>query len=157
MVTELELSTQFFLGYELHQHGWATAVLTHGDNSVAMTASYLHDSLRELANSAYSISHDSSAVRVVFMDEPGEHQLTIQRINSAELEYSIVWFDDWDSWGMGQHTQSRELFTGRIPTRRFIQQVHSALWKVFDEFGEAGYKARWCEHDFPLAEMNRLA
>ncbi len=88
------MSKLFHFSYELDGAGWATARIDHGNVSVDMTASYLHDSLRELANAVFRISRALTAEqRVVFMDEPGEHQLTLRRwatINVPTLGNAII-------------------------------------------------------------------
>ena len=150
--------TKFALTYELHEHGWATATLSDNDVSIDMTASYLHDSLRELANAAYQVSRGTTERIVVFMDEPGEHQLTIARLDDDNCTYAVDWYDDWHSWGIktvgsGYPTRVAE---GVVSARRFVQQVHTVMWTLFHTHGTDGYKLRWGERDFPVDEMWRL-
>lgn len=149
-------SDRFYFAYELHQAGWATARIRHGDNSVDMPVSYLHDSLRELAIAVYWVAQGPTTERVVFMAEPGEHQLTLTRIDGADCCYFIELFNDWDRWGIRWLSASNPICNGVVPVRRLVQQVYSVLWALYAEFGETGYKARWGQHDFPLAEMQRL-
>ncbi|MCC9658794.1 hypothetical protein [Rhodopirellula halodulae] len=158
-VLPLKDMTKFTLAYELHEHGWATATLCNDDVSVDMTVSYLHDTLRELANAAYHVSRGTADRMVVFMDEPGEHQLKIMRLDDSNCSYSIDWYDDWHSWGMKSVGDGypKRITEGVVSARRFMQQVHTVLWTLFDTFGIDGYKSRWCEHDFPEAEMKRLS
>jgi hypothetical protein len=147
----------FVLQYDLHEHGWATARLFHGDVSVDMTASYLRDSLRELALAAYAISRGPGTSRVIFMDEPGEHQLTLTRdIGVADCRYELVWFDDWEIWGMHHLPGSQFVCAGTVPVRRLVQQVYTLLWNLYETYGEAGYEVRWCSHEFPTEPMQRL-
>lgn len=149
----------FSLGYELHEHGWASAVLRNDEGDFEMTASYLRDTLRELAIAAYQISRGESDQLVVFMDEPGEHQLRITQLGRGECSYSVDWYEDWQSWGInsiGSRCPKR-ITEGVVSSRRFRQQVHTILWSLYRKFGIDGYKSRWCEHDFPKAEMERLA
>lgn len=126
------MSERFQLQYELHEHGWAAARICHGEVSVEMTASYLHDSLRELANAAFSISRGSAESRVVFMDEPGEHQLTLARETGGECRYSVKWYNDWESWGMRTLPGSHHVCNGTVPIRRIVQQVYTALWAIYE-------------------------
>lgn len=151
------MSDKFHLQYELHRAGWATASIRHGDVSVDMAASYLHDSLRELAGAAYSMSRGSMESRVVFMDEPGEHQVTFSRVDAGDVRYSITWYNDWESWGIRRLPGSRHVCEGTISTRRLAQQVYSAMWAIYETYRESGYKSRWSSHDFPLQEMKWLA
>ena len=150
------MSELFHFEYELHRAGWATARIRHGENEIDMTVSYLHDSLRELANAVYAVSRGAAISRVVFMDEPGEYQLTLTRRNGPDCHYSIRWFNDWDSWNIRTLPGSTPVFDGTVPVRQLVQQVYAALWSLYEEFGESGYQELWCEHEFPLAEMQRL-
>lgn len=151
------MTDRFMLSYELHEHGWATAKISHGEHAATMTVSYLHDSLRELAVAVHNLSTGSSTTRVIFMDEPGEHQIIFQKSRDDELDYEVIWFNDWDSWGLKSLPGSEHLFKGKISLRRLKQQVNTVLWTLLEEHGESGYKERWCEHDFPTAEMKQIA
>jgi hypothetical protein len=157
--TNSTMSDRFTLEYELHEHGWATARLMHGDDQLEMLASYLHDSLKQLADAALQIARGPANTTVVFMDEPGEHQLTVTRLEDDVCHYAVDWCDDWHSWGMRKHGSQHpsRVAEGETESRRFIQQVNTVLWRLFDEYGTDGYKERWCEHAFPLHEMQRLA
>lgn len=150
------MSDKFQFQYELLDHGWASARIRHGDISVDMTASYLHDSLRELANATFAISHGAVETRVVFVDEPGAHQLTLARVTEETCDYSVTWFKDWTSCGIHDSPGSRHICDGTVSVRRILQQVYNAMGSMYDIYGETGYKSRWGNHDFPLQEMRRL-
>src|SRR5215471_2845322 len=78
--------------------GWATATLRLGDaQPVAMVASYLHDSLRDLAGALIALDGGAKEVAVVLMDEPGEHHVVMRRVGENELEIEVRWFEDWAS------------------------------------------------------------
>jgi hypothetical protein len=65
-----------------------------------MTVSYLHGSFRDLASAAGALVKKAREVTVVFMDEPGEHQMLLHRINDKELDLEIVLYEDWQRWKM---------------------------------------------------------
>lgn len=154
---QLVTNDKFSFQYKLCGSGWAEARIQHGQVDLTMTASYLHDSLRELAIAAKTISRGSGETRVVFMDEPGEHQLFLRREpSSSDVHYSVTWFNDWDSWGMRRIKGSRQLCDGVVSVRRFVQQVHALLWSLFSRLGESEYRAQWVEHPFPTKEMEEL-
>jgi hypothetical protein len=89
--------------------GWATVTFECGDQGVEMTASYLHDSLQGLASAARAIAKGETEATVVFMDEPGEHQMVLRRITDADVEMEIMWYDDWRSWKMHDGPGRRRL------------------------------------------------
>jgi hypothetical protein len=140
------------LHYDLHDAGWATVTVECGDQRVEMTASYLHDSLRDLASAARALARGGTEATVVFMDEPGEHQMVLRWINDKDVEVEIMWYDDWRSWKMYDGPGRRRLF-GKTTAADVRGQVLSELRRVLDENGEAGYLKKWGEHPFPMAEM----
>ena len=117
-------------------------------NTLGLTVSYLHDSLRELAEAARALAFGANSVRVVFMDEPGEVQLFLTRAGDT-LHYEARWFDDWSSWGMHPADRFRVVFTGVTSVRRFVGEVRSQLEFILRDYGLAGYKQKWVENDFP--------
>jgi hypothetical protein len=67
------------INYELEHAGWATVTLECGGQQVTMAASYLHDSLRDLARASHSLVEGAEEATVVFMSEPGEHHVVMRR------------------------------------------------------------------------------
>ncbi len=52
----LDKGTGMRLHYELENAGWASVTVECGDQRVEISASYLHDSLRDLASAARALS-----------------------------------------------------------------------------------------------------
>lgn len=140
------------LHYDLQDAGWATVTVECGDQKVEMTASYLHDSLRDLASAARALMSSETQATVVFMDEPGEHQMVLRRINDKEVDLEITWYDDWRSWKMHEGPGRRRL-SGKTTIAHVRGQVLSELRRLLDENGETGYLGKWGQHPFPIAEM----
>jgi len=63
--------------YHLRNAGWADATIREGRDSVTMTVSYLHDSLEELADAMNLLLMGGKESGTVFMDEPGEHLMSL--------------------------------------------------------------------------------
>lgn len=143
------------LYYDLHDAGWATVTVECGDQNVQMTASYLHDSLLDLASAACALVKNETEATVVFMDEPGEHQMVMHRINDKEIDLEILWYDDWHSWKMHDGPGHPRL-SGRTTLAHVRGQVLSELRRLLNENGEAGYLEKWGEHPFPMAQMHDL-
>src|SRR5688572_30658151 len=104
------MSAPLRLHYDLHNAGWATVTVECGDEKVEMTASYLHDSLRDLAAGARVLVRKGTEAAVVFMDEPGEHQMVVRRISDKEVDLEIWWYDDWRSWNIVNGPAKSRLF-----------------------------------------------
>jgi hypothetical protein len=138
----------FRLTYGLEGAGWATVRIEADSGFVDVTVSYLHDSLRELAEAAKALSAGAESGRVVFMDEPGEVQLFLTR-TGKEVCFEARWFDDWSSWGMHFSNEFKVILSGRTTVHRFVGEVSKELQKLLHEHGEDGYKAKWIEAEFP--------
>jgi hypothetical protein len=148
----------FTLTYELEGAGWATARIQDGDSHMDVTVSYLHDSLRELAEAACALLSGAHSARVVFMDEPGEIHLVLDRVDDV-LRCEARWFEDWSSWGMHPADRFKVVFSGVTTVHRFVGEVRKELEALLREHGLSGYKAKWVEHDFPddlLSELRQV-
>lgn len=144
------------LEYEVQEHGWALAKISNEYKSVLATVSYLHDTLAELTESTLCLVRGSTEAKVVFMDEPGEYQLKLKKIDALKIEYKVLWFDDWESWGMHPSDKFEEVLSGICTVKRLKQQVTTVLWKIYKDLGEEKYKQLWCEHDFPTELYQKL-
>jgi hypothetical protein len=48
------------------------------------------------------------------------------------------------------------VLAGACPLAALREKVVAALDRVLAEFGVAGYRAKWGEHDFPVTALERL-
>ncbi len=119
-----------------------------------MTASYLHDSLWDLASAARAFRDGADSVTCVFMDEPGEHHLTFRRLSDTEAEVRIDWYSDWKSWGTTASAEPR--LRARTRPAHIAGQVLSAMRRILETHGEAGCRAQWINHDSPSDEYRPL-
>jgi hypothetical protein len=142
--------------YEVQEAGWALAKVRNDNAEVEMTTSYLHDSLKELAEVALYFVKGGNAAKVVFMDEPGEHQIWLERINDKELKYTVVWYDDWESWEMYPSDKYKTLLKGICTDKRLKHQVTNILWGIYENLGEDKYLELWGEHKFPTELYQEL-
>ena len=135
--------------------GWAIAVFEQGPKRIEMTASYLHDSLEELTKAAIALQKGCKQAVIVFMDEPGEHQVYIQN-EEGVLEIGVRWYSDWASWYIGT-TQYKVVEQFTTSVSRFRHQVLEVLNALYVSPGPEGYKEQWNRHDFPMDGYHRLA
>jgi hypothetical protein len=137
--------------------GWATATMRLGDGQpLEMTASYLHDSLRDLAGALIALDEGSKEVQAVLMAKPGEHHVVMRRAGEAELEIEVRWFADWASWNMHSLDDYETVARGVVRWRKFRGCVVSCMRRLLGELGPEGYRKKWVEHDFPVQELARL-
>jgi hypothetical protein len=143
------------LTYTVHEAGWATVAIACGSATVEMSASYLHDSLRDLLSGAKAIASGASDVTVVFMDEPGEHHLNVRRLAGGRVTFEVNWFDDWQNWGFGG-SSGKTVLSCETTIAHLHGQVLSAARAIIDGYGIEGYRQKWRAHDFPVAQYEDL-
>jgi hypothetical protein len=144
------------IDYRVERAGWALAKISDGEETIEMAASYLHDTLKELAESTLQIINGTKNARVVFMDEPGEYQFKLERSSNEDIKFCVYWFDDWESWGMHPSDKFKEVLSGICTIKRLKQQVTNVLWNIQKNMGEEKYKELWCKHEFPSELYKKL-
>ena len=145
----------FKFEYKLHDAGWAEAIAYAQDKSVHMTVSYLHDSLCELADAAKSLIYGADSAKVVFMDEPGEHQIIFEK-KDENVTFEVRWFDDWASWKMYPADKYKVVLSGSTTLKRVTGEIFASLKNIHDTHGLKKYIELWVEHEFPINEFNQL-
>ncbi|MEM7182101.1 MAG: hypothetical protein AAF518_14380 [Spirochaetota bacterium] len=145
----------FKFEYNLQSAGWAEAIVTNNDGSISMVASYLHDSLYNLANATIVLLNGADSAKVVFMDEPGEHQLILQKVEQ-EIAFEVRWFQDWESWDMHPADKYEVVLQGRTTLKRLAGEFFSVLEMIYETYSLKEYKELWIEHKFPIDPFNRL-
>jgi hypothetical protein len=142
--------------YVVDKAGWAEARISNGKDKAIITVSYLHDSLLELAQMAVSLRNGVKETKVLFMDEPGEHQFIVST-EGNEASYEVRWYSDWESWGFRKKSEFKLVLKGIAPVQRIVQQITQALWHIHEEIGPVKYKELWVEHEFPEKQFKELA
>ena len=145
----------FTLSYELKESGWACIHFHDGGFEHLANVSYLHDSLREMAEAARAIRRGASFCRMGFFDEPGELQWRLTS-RGTHLDYELRWYEFYQSWGEVSEDCYRLLYEGRIRHQRFIGEVCKVLKNVLNTYGIQGYRNRWVQHEFPLELLQDL-
>lgn len=145
----------FTLTYDIEGAGWAVARIQDGEKDINITVSYLHDSLRDLAEAARALADGAQEARVVFMDEPGEMHLVVETKGDS-LSYQLKWFDDWNSWEMHPENKFQVVHSGSTTKARIIGEIRKELEAVLKDHGMEGYKEKWVEHPFPVELLREL-
>ena len=141
--------------YQIVGSGWANGTIGNGKKQKKFAVSYLNDSLKELAESAIEI-REKDFKSVVFMEEPGEHVLILNRKNENKIEYELRWYKDWWSWNLIDENNFNSVFKGETTVPKYINQVRNVLNGIMTELGPDKYREKWIEHDFPIAEYEKL-
>ena len=124
--------------YEISGTGWATALIGEEEHLINVTVSYLHDSLKELADAAIKLKDGAPSAKVIFMDEPGEHHLVIERVNDQDIVCDLRWYDDWASWGMYSNDQYRSIYKASSELHDFVKRVKEILEEIYQTMGIDG-------------------
>ncbi|MNJ90816.1 hypothetical protein D3C87_84560 [compost metagenome] len=143
------------IDYKIENAGWALVIIGNGETQDRFAVSYFHDSLKELANSALKIQ-DKDSQSVIFMAEPGELKLVLERTLDTKLHFELRWYEDWASWNEISEDDYEVIMTGETTVVSYVNQVRSVLMKIYDEIGPELYKQKWIKHDFPTDEYEKL-
>ncbi len=141
--------------YKIDGAGWAVGKIGNGIKKTKFSISYLHDSLKELGESAIEI-REKDFKSVVFMDEPGEHVLILNKKDDIKIEYELRWYEDWWSWNLIDENNFKLIFKGETTVPKYVNQVRNVLDGIMTELGPEEYRKKWVEHDFPIAEYEKL-
>jgi hypothetical protein len=145
------------LNYTLGEAGWARAEIEDRGESLRMRVSWLSDVLSELIQAAIDIAEGAGSARFYFPDEPGGHECLIGRTDADRLQLRVLWHPNW--WTpVGQTPPPGEEVLACDCTRgEFSREVFRSCKRVLDEYGEEGYKERWCMHEFPTERFEYLS
>jgi len=141
--------------YKVENAGWAIAKIDNGEKHVEFEVSYLHDSLKELAESAIDLktkNHKS----IIFMGEPGEHRLILTKNAENKIAYELHSYADWFNWNLVSEEEYVLVLKGETTLAKYINQVRTVLATIFSEIGLEKYKQKWINHDFPIREYEKL-
>ncbi|WP_282628358.1 hypothetical protein [Empedobacter sedimenti] len=143
------------IDYKLENAGWAIVKISNGYKEVVLSPSYLHDSLKNLAESALQLKTKNEKT-VVFMDEPGEHWLVLKKADENTIDYEVRWYEHWASKNLVAEDDYKIVLTGTTTLPKYINQVRKNLIDIYEEFGPELYKEKWIMHDFPMCEYKLL-
>ncbi len=141
--------------YRLLKSGWAECTVRVGDKSQELTASYLSDALGNLVLAASAMLAGMHSVATSFDEEPGEYRWVLERVTGADISVQVLEFGE--LWGHKPNSEGKVLIQTTCHPLVFGQAVHKAATSVLATYGEAGYKERWQEHEFPFKQLELLA
>ena len=144
------------ISYIVEDAGWAEIIISDGDEKIVHDVSYLHDSLRDLAELAIDMRSGASTAKAIFMDEPGELQLIVSK-DQNQIDFEARWFKDWESWGLASSSNYEVLLKVQTTVERVISQVTKVLTEIHESIGPQKYKEMWVEHEFPMEQYRKLS
>ncbi|WP_299277303.1 hypothetical protein [uncultured Psychroserpens sp.] len=144
-----------YIEYNLGDAGWATATIGNGHLMQQIRTSYLHDTLKQLGESALCIKEDKGK-RVIFMDEPGEHHLVISKFSEKEIAYELRWYNDHTDWNAIEDDTFTLILSGKTTTVNYVNEVRNILKTLWKTYGAKSYKEKWINHEFPIDIFEQL-
>ena len=143
------------LKWELGDHGWARCHLTDGSQQASLVVSYCTDALADLVAAAGALYGQLGTSRFFFDAEPQEFRWVLRTVDEA-IDLTIYRFPDVAVSPDLPDTDGTEIWRSAHPRRLFSHAVLKAAQDVLTEHGEAGYRARWLLHPFPVALVQDL-
>lgn len=140
----------FKFEFTLDRAGWAEARIITDSGTWSNAVSYAIDSPRELAEAVLSLLNRAKSAKVAFINEPGEHQLRLERRKGEQLRAVVTWHDDVFSKSTGEIVLEAE--TNMAQIHREVLRMLAALLRDM-EANE--YKRRW-GHPFPHDAFEKL-
>jgi hypothetical protein len=139
--------------YELVGTGWARCTVTDERGRAEITASYLSDALGRLVLGALGVLAGFESVAFGFDEEPGGYRWLIEATDGDEVQVRLFAVEP----GAGPRLAgTRVLFDTLCRPLGFARAVHAAASAVLRDHGEAGYRSKWAEHDFPVRPLHLL-
>ncbi|RZJ63077.1 MAG: hypothetical protein EOO45_22030 [Flavobacterium sp.] len=137
--------------FELIGSGWAKFTIVTNKGFTTCEVSYIYDSLKDLIIGAIQLTTDSSA-KTIFMNEPGETVLLLNKLNADDIKLSFYSCADWDM----DLKQCELRFETVTKTQRYLSEISSMANVIMDTYGESEYHEKWVQHPFPIEEYKKL-
>lgn len=139
--------------YELVGTGWSEGRLTIGDGGAQMSVSYLDDALRDLLEALAVLARRAESAGVSWRKEPGEYLWSLSR-DAGIVRVVVVELPDWQE--LVEADEGTTILDESCQLVELVRAIASAARGVLDQYGEQGYRRKWAEHDFPVAQLEEL-
>ncbi len=143
------------INYQIEDAGWAIGRIGNETQLIEFYISYLHDSLKQLAESALDIDFTETQT-VIFMDEPGEHRLVLNKLGVDKIDFEVRFYSDWVDWVLVEDLEYQIVINGITTLAEYKNEIRNVLEKIFSDLGTDLYKEKWINNDFPTNEFQRL-
>ena len=142
------------IDYRLTGSGWSECTIHADGRECEISASYLSDALGKLVLAGVAVLAGAQSVSVGFDEEPGEYRWAIVMTDNGTVRLDVLEFGE--LWGNRPDAEGKSLLTFSCAPLEFGKAVCAMAEEVLKKHGLAGYKERWAEHDFPVAELDLL-
>ena len=131
-------------------YGWLTVRVAWGDPAVSFDASYVHNSLWDLAVALHSLLLVEGQARVVWNTEPVEYEMRFKRSGDT-VHFELVEFPDYGRANVAGQTHVTLLGTYNDICRPFWR----ALRELQSRYSEQEFQ-QLMQMPFPTSEVEKL-
>ncbi|MFF8832507.1 hypothetical protein [Streptomyces sp. NPDC015131] len=141
--------------WELAGSGWARYRIADAASERVGIASYCTDALSDLLRAVARLYEATDAARFSFDLEPDEVRWRLQP-QGVDVKIDILRFPDMtQSWNVPDDEGAR-CWSSTQSRAALSHVVLEAAETVLRLHGEAGYREKWVQHDFPGAALDDL-
>ncbi|MGV5031451.1 hypothetical protein ACVB8X_02795 [Streptomyces sp. NRAIS4] len=155
MPLDQALAGAFQLKWELVGRGWAKCHLTDDSQKASLVVSYCTDALADLVSATGELYRQRRTSRFFFDAEPQELRWALRAADEA-VGVTVYTFPDVALSPDLPDTDGTVVWQSAHPRRVFVHAVLDAAQHVLTEHGEAGYRAQWMFHPFPIGLVQDL-
>ncbi|NEA48069.1 hypothetical protein G3I35_17805 [Streptomyces sp. SID10815] len=141
--------------WDLVGHGWARCRLVDDSNSASLVISYCTDALADLVAATAGLYGQGRSSRFFFDAEPQEFRWVLGQ-GDGTIGVTVYEFPDVAVSPDLPDTDGTVIWKSTYPRRAFSHAVLDAAQNVLSEHGEAGYRAQWGLHPFPVGLVQDL-
>ncbi|MGW2049948.1 hypothetical protein ACWCPF_32925 [Streptomyces sp. NPDC001858] len=143
------------LKWELVGHGWAECHLADGSRTASVTASYCTDALADLVAGTGELYGQRRSARFFFDAEPQELRWVLRTTDDV-IKVTVYTFPDIAVSPDRPDSDGTVVWQSACSRPVFAHAVLEAARTVLSEHGEAGYRAKWAEHPYPVGLVQDL-
>jgi len=129
------------VSYRLRDHGWATACLFNGSETLTLSVSYITPALDDLIDAIIVLLLGYERADFRWLTEPGDYHIRLVR-HGEVIRLTVL-------------ERSQEVFSGEERLLPLAVQVRSQLRQLRHTHGLLGYQTSW-RRPFPIEASKRL-
>lgn len=140
-----------FVQFDLVGIGWGELTISKGEKFVAFEFSYLEDPIADLFKSLIQLlKKETSSVKIIFPEEPGEHSLLMTMLPNNTLLIEIFWSTEWKILNSTiEYPKKENIYSDSDTLLNFSQKIIAASEALLEKYTLKEYKEKWVVFDFP--------
>jgi hypothetical protein len=145
--------------YWLTGTGWAEVFFTSDNQNIRFEFSYLSDPITDLFDGLYRMSNNQSdALKILFVEEPGEHSLIISKVDNEKIKIEIFWSDEWEGISNTNQTQTKKelVYFDTDTLKNFTLVICNGIDSLLGRHSLTDYKEKWSLFEFPMEKYKLL-